>query len=350
MFALTRTLRLSHGAEHNGLSIVYVAMTACVLTRLVPWWAAILLAPVAVQIPMYVMGLLVLPLWRNNLTVNSRVLMALMIAACLWLRTWPAYAFLALVGLNAIAALTMRRFLLGFAAVAPLFAIAYWPAGLGVVVLSHLLIVYATLAPNCQWLGPVITCFETEKNEVWLTIDDGPAADTEAIKAMLEKRGAKATFFELGKNHSMTHPSATWWFLGPRRLGEEIGHERWFRAPVGMKNPFVHPILAKRDMRLIGWSVRGLDTIGGDVVARVMRRVKPGAIIVLHQGRPSSLQTIERVVEALQGGGYALVIPDDARLRERRRPRRLAWRRPAAPPASETLASQPPGRRRSPTG
>ncbi|HEV2722466.1 MAG TPA: polysaccharide deacetylase family protein, partial [Thermoanaerobaculia bacterium] len=117
---------------------------------------------------------------------------------------------------------------------------------------------------------------------------------------------------------SMTHPSATWWCLGPRRLAEEIGHERWFRAPVGMKNPFVHPILAKRGMRLIGWSVRGLDTIGGDAVARVMRGVRPGAIVVLHQGRPSSLQTIERVVEALQGAGYALVIPDDARLKTKR--------------------------------
>jgi len=127
-----------------------------------------------------------------------------------------------------------------------------------------------------------------------------------------------ATFFEIGKNHSMTHPAATWWCLGPRRLAREIGDERWFRAPVGMKNPFVHPILARRGMRLIGWSVRGLDTVGGDVVARVMRRVRPGAIVVLHQGRPKSLQTIESVVEALQRAGYALVIPDDARLKTNR--------------------------------
>ena len=318
MFALARVLRIDRALEVYGLAALYLVLTAYFLGALLPWWAAILLAPIAIQIPMYVTGLFVLPHWRNNLTVHSRVLITLMIAACLWLRTWPAYAFLGLVALNAIAALTMRRFLLGFAAVAPLIAIAYWPAGLGVVVLSHLLIVYATLTPNCQWLGPVITSFETDKNEVWLTIDDGPAADTEAIKAMLERHGAAATFFELGKNHSMTHPSARWWCLGPRRLAEEIGNERWFRAPVGMKNPFVHPILEKRNMRLIGWSVRGLDTIGGDVVSRVMRRVRPGAIIVLHQGRPDSLQTIERVVEALQRAGYALVIPDDARLKTKR--------------------------------
>src|SRR5437868_5149387 len=139
-----------------------------------------------------------------------------------------------LVGANALAAMTMRRFLLGFAAVAPLIAIAFWPAGLGVVVLSHLLIVYATLVPNCQWLGPVITCFETERKEVWLTIDDGPASDTNAIEQMLERHGAQATFFEIGVNHSMTHPAGTFWCLGPRRLAEEIGdgRESARRAPL----------------------------------------------------------------------------------------------------------------------
>jgi len=79
----------------------------------------------------------------------------------------------------------MRHVLLGFAAVAPLTLLVDWRVGIAVVVVSHLPIVYATLAPNCQWLGPVITSFETDKREVWLTIDDGPAADTEAIQQML---------------------------------------------------------------------------------------------------------------------------------------------------------------------
>jgi peptidoglycan-N-acetylglucosamine deacetylase len=321
MFALTRALGARAAHETYTLSIVYLVLTACFLGAFVPWWAAILLAPFAIQIPMCVMGLFVLPRWSVHLTANSRVLMALAIGASLWLRTWPSYAFLALVAANAIAATTMRRFLLGFAAAAPLFAIAFWPAGLGVVVLSHLLIVYATLVPNCQWLGPVITSFETDRNEVWLTIDDGPAPDTDAIKELLARRNAPATFFEIGVNHSKTHPAGTFWCLGPRRLSEEIGDARWFRAPVGMKNPFVHPILAKRGMRLIGWTVRGFDALGGDVeriVRRIVRGVRPGAIVVLHQGRPHSLRCIERVAEELQARGYEFVIPDDARLKTKR--------------------------------
>jgi peptidoglycan/xylan/chitin deacetylase (PgdA/CDA1 family) len=265
----------------------------------------------------------------------------------------------------------MRRLILGFAAVAPLAAVAlaiahHWVIGVAIVVLSHALILYPTLVPNCQWLGPVITSFETDRKEVWLTIDDGPADDTEAIVEMLARLGAAATFFVIGRpdvaaivahrhsvaNHSATHPSATFWCLGPRRIAAEIdggwgapasspagqaasrrpasetlagqppGRRRaQFRAPVGMKNPFVHPALAKRGMRLIGWSVRGFDAFGDDVervVRRIVARVRPGSIVVLHQGRPASLRRIERVVEELQRRGYALVVPDDGRLKTKR--------------------------------
>jgi len=71
-------------------------------------------------------------------------------------------------------------------------------------------------------------------------------------------------------------------------------------------------------MRLIGWTVRGLDTIGGDVAGRVLRGVRPGAIVVLHQGRPKSVETIERVVDALQREGYEFVIPEDGLLKTNR--------------------------------
>ena len=50
---------------------------------------------------------------------------------------------------------------------------------------------------------------------------------------------------------------------------------------------FVHPALARRGLGLIGWTVRGLDTVKRDA-ARVAERIetgaRPGAIIVLHEG------------------------------------------------------------------
>lgn len=227
-------------------------------------------------------------------------------------------------------------------------------AGIAVLAVSHALILYPTLRPNVQWLGPVVTRFATDRSEVWLTIDDGPTDDTPALLELLDRHGATATFFVKGTlalkhaafvrdvvarghsvaNHSQTHPSATFWCLPPSRVRAEIDEcnraletltgaaPRWFRAPVGMKNPFVHPALARRGMRLIGWTARGFDAVLGDpeqVLERMLPHVAPGAILVLHQGREHSPRVIERVIVALRERGYAFVIPDDAALRNTKR-------------------------------
>lgn len=246
----------------------------------------------------------------------------------------------------------MRGVIIAFALAAPVALIALWPhaplAGIGILALSHALLLYPTLRPNVQWLGPVVTSFEPEGNQVWLTIDDGPTDDTAAILDILDARGAKATFFIKGilarqrpdllrliverghgvGNHSDTHPSASFWCLLPAAIAAEIDGcaatippTRWFRAPVGMKNPAVHPALARRGMRLIGWSVRGFDGVRADVervVRRIVPRVFPGAIVVLHQGREFSAGCIVRVVDELRGRGYSFVIPADERLKTKR--------------------------------
>lgn len=243
----------------------------------------------------------------------------------------------------------MRILILTFAIVAPIALIALWPispwAGLGVLALSHLLIIYPTLRPNVQWWGPVVTCFETSQREVWLTIDDGPTEDTRALLDLFDRYRVKATFFVKGvlaaahpelvseivdrghsvANHSYTHPAGSFWCSLPGRIAEEIDlcnralatPARWFRAPVGMKNFFVHPALAKRGMRLIGWTARGFDAVVSDadqILTRILPRLRPGAIIVLHQGREHSLRVLERVIVAIQERGYVFVIPEDEQL------------------------------------
>ena len=248
----------------------------------------------------------------------------------------------------------MRRLILTFACVAPIALVMLWHrsplAAIGVLMLSHALILIPTLCPNVRWLGPVVNHFETDEREVWLTIDDGPEDDTEEVLRVLEKHQAKATFFVKGElvrahpdrlrnivegghtigNHSETHPAGSFWCLPPSRIAREVDHcsealraavgsaPSWFRAPVGMKNPAVHPCLAKRGMRLIGWSVRGLDGVSTDVeriVHRIVPRVRPGFIIVMHQGRETSAHCIDRVVTELTNQGFSFVVPTDAQLR-----------------------------------
>ena len=65
-------------------SALYLALTAYFLAHIMPWWVAIPLAPIAIQIPIYIMGLFLLPRWRNNLTVNSWMMIALLVGAALW--------------------------------------------------------------------------------------------------------------------------------------------------------------------------------------------------------------------------------------------------------------------------
>ena len=244
--------------------------------------------------------------------------------------------------------------ILAIALLAPIALILLWPysplLAIGILACSHLLLLYPTLRPNVQWLGPVITRFSTDRREVWLTIDDGPTDDTNAVLDLFDRHDVKATFFVKGAlaeqrpelvraivarghsvaNHSHTHPSASFWCLLPGRIAMEIDEcnralraitsaaPRWFRAPIGHKNPAVHPALRKRDMRLIGWTVRGFDGVLSDpdpILGRILPRLVPGSIIVLHQGREHSLRVLAHVIVALQERGYAFVIPDDAQLR-----------------------------------
>lgn len=226
------------------------------------------------------------------------------------------------------------------------------PLAIAVVAASHALLLYPTLRPNVQWLGPVVTRFETREREVWLTVDDGPTDDTEALLDLFARKGVVATFFVKGvlvdrnpgavyamlqaghsvANHSHTHPSGTFWCLRRKAIALEVDlcnealatagvTTTWFRAPVGTKNPAVHPILEERGMRLIGWSVRAFDAVISDparVSNRIVPHLFPGAILVLHQGRSHSLAVLERVIDDVQARGYAFVVPDDGRLKTNR--------------------------------
>ena len=140
----------------------------------------------------------------------------------------------------------MRGVIIGFAVAAPIVLVMLWPhallAGIGIVLLSHALLLWPTLRPNVQWLGPVVTAFDADDKDVWLTIDDGPTDDTLEVLDALDARGAKATFFVKGElarqrpdlvraiaerghgigNHSDTHPSATFWCLLPAAIAAEI--------------------------------------------------------------------------------------------------------------------------------
>lgn len=175
-----------------------------------------------------------------------------------------------------------------------------------------------------------------------------PAADpatTPRALDMLDARGARSTFFCIGRrveahrelaaeiarrghrveNHSHRHRNA-FWFLPPAMLRDEIeraqeaiaaatGHApRLFRAPAGIRSPLLEPALARAGLDLAAWTRRGFDTVTGDagrVLARLVRGLAPGDILLLHDGSSARadsggavlLEALPRLLDAVAAAG-----------------------------------------------
>lgn len=240
-----------------------------------------------------------------------------------------------------------RRFLFVASLMAPVLVVAsdlaWWAwayAGC-----AHGLVLVGMILPGSNWLGPVLNRLPLRQKEVWLTIDDGPSPDSIPLAQMLNAKGITATFFfrgdqiakfpgvtrrvtELGHsvaNHTMTHPLPWFWMLAPGHIAAEIDRctQRirdegviplpYFRCPAGVKNPFLHRVLSRRGMTLLGWTVRAYDGIVCNInraTARILRGLVPGAILLVHEGKhdragnPASLRFIEALVDEIEQRGF----------------------------------------------
>ena len=217
-----------------------------------------------------------------------------------------------------------------------------------------LLIAYNIFAPAAQGLCRICTRFETASREIWLTIDDGPdPQDTPMILELLDRHRARATFFFVGEraarfpelvaavvvrghevgHHTHTHPMKWFWCATPARLRAELDdaldafqaagiRPRWFRSPVGIKNLLLGPALDERGLRYIGWSVRSYDVRSRSPAAvrdGVMKQVRPGAIVLMHEGPAMDARVrvtaLTMLLDALAARGFACVLPAAGQLR-----------------------------------
>jgi peptidoglycan-N-acetylglucosamine deacetylase len=222
-----------------------------------------------------------------------------------------------------------------------------WTLGLPLLLASHAPFWWGTVWPQSALFGPVLTRLPTADRVVWLTIDDGPSDETAAVLDALDAHAAKATFFLVGEraarhpervrdilrrghgigNHSATHPARWFWALGPMRMRREIAETqkiltdisgeppRWFRAVVGMSNPFVHAALKTHGLARVAWNARGFDAVKADpqtVVDRIERDLSPGAIVLLHEGAAHgrNVETISLLLKRLDALGYRTMLPD----------------------------------------
>jgi peptidoglycan/xylan/chitin deacetylase (PgdA/CDA1 family) len=226
-------------------------------------------------------------------------------------RRWSAPpALTASFGLHALAAAAV--------AIAP----EIWPWAMGGIALNHAALTAAGLSPRSRLLGPNITrlpALAVERRQFALTLDDGPDPDvTPRVLDLLDAHGARATFFCIAQraqgqpallreivarghdvqNHSHAHRH-TFSLSGPAALQREIAHAQQvltdlsgqrphcFRAPAGLRNPFLDPVLHRLGLHLVSWTRRGFDTVTADpqvVLARLTRGMAAGDIVLLHDG------------------------------------------------------------------
>ena len=196
----------------------------------------------------------------------------------------------------------------------------------------------------------VIHIVDTKKKIVALTFDDGPhPVFTPAIIKILEKYRVKATFFMVGKqmekypgivkealgagceigNHTYSHPRDIEADTDAQiireldkceQIIEKMTGKRahLFRPPRGMIDGSVLTIANEEGYKTILWTVCADHHDAPkpeDMARRVMRRARPGAIILVHDGmtgmRWRDVPATEEIIRQLQAKGYSFVTISD---------------------------------------
>ncbi len=246
--------------------------------------------------------------------------------------------------------LTSAAALAAFLAAPLLFAPGVGLLGLWMVIV----VVYALIIglgvgnPRLGFFLNIICRGNAEPKQVALTFDDGPdPATTPQLLELLARRQVAASFFCVGEkveahpnlageivraghclgNHTYHH---YWWtnFLWGRRLFEEIslaqqaiftttGHlPKWFRPPVGLSNPHLGRALKIAGLVCVGWDTRSRDLYDPPetVLNRILKKVRNGSIILLHDGGMDPdklLRIVDQLITRLRANGFLLVHLDD---------------------------------------
>lgn len=208
--------------------------------------------------------------------------------------------------------------------------------------------------PSSSVLYPTVSHGPRDRPRVALTFDDGPDPQvTPSILDALADAGARATFFVIGR-HLEQHRE-----VGVRALreGHELGNHSWmhsyfqnfyrthqqqsdverstrliqelsgstaeplYRPPVGLKSPPLARVAHARKLTVVAWSLHSRDTLARDpdaTAARVLSRIAPGDIVLMHDGheregkhRSVAAASLPQILRGLRERGLSCVTVSD---------------------------------------
>lgn len=186
---------------------------------------------------------------------------------------------------------------------------------------------------------------------VALSFDDGPdPVATPALLELLRRENVPATFFLIGRNVD-AHPEIAKQIADDGHLiGNHTYNHRWsstftmasaiaremsttqeaiqratgvtpkyFRPPIGLTTPHFQTALKRVGLLLVGWDVRPMDSVqpANVVIERVLKNVRDGSIVLLHDGNAPAEKIIEivgTIVRELRSRGYSFARVDELNL------------------------------------
>jgi peptidoglycan/xylan/chitin deacetylase (PgdA/CDA1 family) len=195
---------------------------------------------------------------------------------------------------------------------------------------------WAVRGRSSAWLAPSVWRGPKTRRAIALTFDDGPSESTRKLLGLFNHYGVRATFFQCGHhvrrlpkvsreiieagheigNHTDTHPAL--YFRSPqyildqlRRAQETIVGEtgftpHLFRAPYGARWFGLREAQQRTGLVGVMWTSLARDWVlpARDIIRRLEKAARPGAIICMHDGRvlkhnPDIQPTIDAVAELL---------------------------------------------------
>ncbi|MGC8877034.1 polysaccharide deacetylase family protein [Thermus sp.] len=170
--------------------------------------------------------------------------------------------------------------------------------------------------------------------KVALTFDDGPSEATEALLALLARHGVKATFFLTGER-AKARPDLV---EAIRREGHQVedhgeGHRalslllpwvewrhmaqnpgRYYRPPHGLHTPFTRLFARLLGKRVALWDLEAKDWLPlppEALAERLLYYLRPGSVVLLHDGPERTLRLLELALPRMLALGYRPVPLDE---------------------------------------
>jgi peptidoglycan-N-acetylglucosamine deacetylase len=214
---------------------------------------------------------------------------------------------------------------------------------------------YGAAASRSQLFGRTFFGTPGRSRQLALTYDDGPNDPyTLRLLDVLDKHGAKATFFMIGSyverrpeiarevaarghavgNHTWSHPNLI--FRPKAALESELAktetaleqavgaRSRLFRPPFGARRPATLRAARAAGFDTILWSVKPWDWKAPSaewIVARAQEQIRGGDVILLHDGghlqfgtdRAHTVAATDELVRRYRGEGYEFVTVPEMR-------------------------------------